>query len=71
MQLLTLADASAQTGRSVPRLRQLCAEGRIPGARKIGTVWVIELRNGAAIRVLPPERPVGRPRKRGRKKGAP
>ena len=38
--MLTTAEAAACLGLSVARVKVLAAEGRIPGARKVGPVWV-------------------------------
>lgn len=40
--LLSLADAAELCGKSARYLRQLCLEGKIPHAEKIGRDWVIE-----------------------------
>ena len=37
----TLQQVSARAGYSVEGLRKLAAKGRIPGAAKVGRVWII------------------------------
>jgi hypothetical protein len=37
----TVTEVAAEMGWSVAWVRRLCAQGRMPGARKIGRVWVI------------------------------
>ena len=41
MKYLTIAEASAQSGKHEQRLRLLCKQGRIPGARKFGKAWML------------------------------
>ena len=38
---MTLKEASAKWGISDRRINTLCLEGRIKGASKVGSVWVI------------------------------
>jgi len=38
---LTLAEVSKATGRGVRWLQTMCAEGRIPGAEKMGRAWIV------------------------------
>ena len=40
-QFMTLKEASEQWGIGERRIRTLCSEGRVEGAKKIGPVWVI------------------------------
>src|SRR5690606_7221496 len=51
-EIATVAEAAAELGVSVRRVRTLCSEGRIVGARRVGRDWVIP----RPIRVLPGER---------------
>ena len=39
---LPVAKFAARQGISPARVRQLCAVGRIAGARKVGKVWVVQ-----------------------------
>ena len=39
--LITAAEAAAKLGITVVRLRVLCRERRIPGARLIGRTWML------------------------------
>ena len=39
--LLPIAKFAARIGVSPARVRQLCAVGRVVGARKVGKVWVV------------------------------
>ena len=39
--LLPVAKFAARLGVSPARVRQLCAVGRVAGARKVGKVWVV------------------------------
>ena len=39
--LLPVAKFAARIGVSPSRVRQLCAVGRVSGARKVGKVWVV------------------------------
>lgn len=39
--LISVTDAATLLGYHQSRVRQLLAEGRIKGARKVGSVWVI------------------------------
>ena len=39
--LLHVAKFAARIGVSPARVRQLCAVGRVAGARKVGKVWVV------------------------------
>jgi len=48
-EIATVAEAAAELGVSERRVRVLCAEGRIVGARRIGRDWVIP----RPIRVVP------------------
>lgn len=38
---MTLKETSEKWGISDRRINTLCAEGRIPGASKIGNMWVV------------------------------
>ena len=38
---MTLKEASAEWGINARRINALCAEERIPGAQKLGNMWVI------------------------------
>ena len=38
---ITLSEASEKWGISVRRISTLCVEGRIAGAKKVGSYWVI------------------------------
>jgi hypothetical protein len=38
---LTLTETSEKWGISTRRINTLCAEGRIPGATKLGNMWAI------------------------------
>ena len=38
---MTLKETSSKWGISARRINTLCSEGRIPGAAKIGNMWVI------------------------------
>lgn len=40
--LLPVAKFAARIGVSPARVRQLCAVGRVLGARKVGKVWVVQ-----------------------------
>ena len=40
--LLPVAKFAARIGVSSARVRQLCAVGRVVGARKVGKVWVVQ-----------------------------
>jgi len=51
-EIVTVAEAAHELGVSERRVRVLCAEGRIVGARRVGRDWVIP----RPIRVLPGER---------------
>jgi len=51
-EIATVAEAAAELGVSERRVRTLCSEGRIVGARRVGRDWVIP----RPIRVLPRER---------------
>lgn len=51
-EIATVAEAAAELGVSERRVRTLCSEGRIIGARRVGRDWVIP----RPIRVLPGER---------------
>ena len=48
-EIATVAEAAAELGVSERRVRTLCSEGRIVGARRVGRDWVIP----RPIRVLP------------------
>ncbi|HEU5151514.1 MAG TPA: hypothetical protein VFU19_13505 [Iamia sp.] len=39
--VVTAADLAARRGVTDRRIRQQCAAGNFPGARKVGTVWLI------------------------------
>lgn len=54
--LLSMMEAAGRAGVSRQRIHQLCAQGRIVGARKIGHQWVIPV--GAEIKQVK----MGRPR---------
>ena len=41
MDYMTLKEASEQWGVSARQINYYCAEGRIPGVMKMGTVWLI------------------------------
>lgn len=41
MNLLTVTQAAAELGVRPVRVRQLCQQGRIRGAEKLGSSWVI------------------------------
>lgn len=64
-QLLSLLEAASRTGVTRQRLQQLCAQGRIAGACKIGHQWAIPV--GAAIKPVK----MGRPRTRKAPKARP
>ena len=53
--MISASDYASKHNLSAERVRQLCKAGRIPGARKIGSQWVIP--SDAPI----PERKPGRP----------
>ena len=57
--LLSLTEAAAARGCSVSHLRELCAQGRVQGAIRIGHRWAVP----APVAILPPARPRGRPAK--------
>jgi excisionase family DNA binding protein len=40
-ELLTVAEAAARAGVTAQRVRLLCKQGRIPGARRFGRDWLI------------------------------
>jgi hypothetical protein len=41
MKVVTIADAAAALGISPVRMRQLCQQGRVHGAEKIGRDWMV------------------------------
>ena len=41
MEYMTLKEASQKWGVTPRRINYYCSEGRIPGAEKMGTVWLI------------------------------
>ena len=41
MNLVTVTQAAAKLGVKPVRVRQLCQQGRIKGAEKLGSAWVI------------------------------
>ena len=41
MELLSISQMAKKWGISKRRIQVLCSEGRITGAMKVGTVWVI------------------------------
>ena len=43
MEFMSAKEASDKWGVSKRRVQVLCAEGRIDGAMKVGTIWVIPL----------------------------
>jgi excisionase family DNA binding protein len=38
---LSVTEAAEILGLKLPSVRDICKEGRLPGAEKIGSVWVI------------------------------
>ncbi len=61
IRILTVSEAAERLGVSDIRVRQLLAQGRIVGARKLGRDGAIP----APIEIEPPARPVGGQPKRG------
>ncbi len=61
---LTPEEAAALLGLSVRTVQALCAAGRID-ARKSGRDWRIKPGPDGVPVIRPPDRPVGRPTKRG------
>ena len=58
--MLTITEAAAAAGLSERQMRNLCALGRVRGARKAGPrVWLIP----DPPKILSPKRQRGRPRK--------
>ena len=53
--LITVKEAAYELALSAIRVRQLCQQGRVKGARKIGRDWVIP----TPIEVAPVTRPRG------------
>ena len=47
--ILPVAKFAARIGVSPARVRQLCAVGRVAGARKVGKIWVVP----ADARIIP------------------
>ncbi len=43
MEFMTLAETAEKWGLSNRRVQTLCAEGRIPGATRLGYMWVIPI----------------------------
>ena len=41
MKLITVTQAARELGVQPVRVRKLCQQGRITGAQKVGTTWVI------------------------------
>lgn len=39
--MITITQAAALLGVSPARLRVLCRDGRIPGAKRVGAVWLL------------------------------
>ena len=60
MTLVSLTEAAAANGMAATTLRGLCQQGRVEGAQRIGNRWAVP---AGPLTVLPPSRPVGRPRK--------
>ena len=44
-ELITITELSKIWGISRRRIQVLCSEGRIPNAKKIGSIWIIESNN--------------------------
>lgn len=44
MEFMSAKEASDKWGISKRRVQVLCAEGRVDGAMKIGTIWVIPVK---------------------------
>ena len=55
MDLITISQA-ARPGLGARRLRTLCSQGRVPGAKLLGSVWVLP-----AGYSISPGRPAGNP----------
>ena len=66
---MSVAEAAIRLGLSRQRVFQLCKDGRITGARKVGRLWVIP--EGAKIEPPPPHashsRVIEIPRAKGKK----
>ncbi len=43
MDYITLAETAEKWGISNRRVQTLCSEGRIPGAKRMGNMWVIPI----------------------------
>lgn len=54
MDYMTLKEASEKWGVTTRWINYLCTAGRIPGAVKMGTVWLIYRRSGAMPSELGP-----------------
>ena len=37
----TIAELSKEWNLTVRRIQKLCSEGKLPGAKKIGTIWAV------------------------------
>ena len=53
MPRLTLEEAAAAAGVSTRRLRQLCQEGRVRGARKFGPILTVQADKDGRITIKP------------------
>lgn len=51
MSRMTLVEAAEIAGISAVRLRKLCQEGRIKGARKVGRDWTISVNLNAKKKI--------------------
>jgi excisionase family DNA binding protein len=60
-ELLTTAQAAPRLGCSIPQVKAMCQEGKLP-ARKVGRDWVIRVADLDGITVAKPGWPAGRPR---------
>lgn len=58
-ELISVTEAARRLGVSKAWVVRLCQQGRIPGAQKIGGVWVIPV--GAKIKPAVPRKSPGRP----------
>lgn len=63
--LITISAYSEMVGRPASTIRLMCREGRMPGAVRYGTEWLIDIEK--AKRAQFKER--GRPKKGGRRNG--
>jgi len=50
---LTLTEAAKAAGVSTQRLRRLCKDGRVKGARKVGPLWTVQADKDGKVTIKP------------------